>query len=130
MKAQKEWENKCGSNIQGRGPLYRWTGAQELKELYDIYRTRKVQAILEALFVCSLNSLPIPRWCEYAFLSAYRKVRQYKAKSWDDVFGRPHRKGIHLDRKRMEREKSLLVFNRIREVNQGNLFGKKATSDR
>ncbi len=27
LKAQKEWENKCGSNIQGRGRLYRWTGA-------------------------------------------------------------------------------------------------------
>lgn len=120
--AQEEWHT---SGVSGRGPFIRWLGAQELKGLYDVYRTGNVKAIIEALFVCSLNSLPIPRWCEMAFLASYRKVRHYKAKSWDEVFGRPHPKGVHLDYKRMERDKSLFVYKRIREVNEKGLFGRR-----
>ena len=125
QQAEKDWINKYGSNVVGRGPLFRWIGAQELKELYNAYKSGEPAAIIEALYVCTLNSLPIPRWCEMAYLAAYRKVRQYKAKSWDDVFGQPHPKGVHLDRKQMEREKSFSVYRRIKEVNDGNLFGNK-----
>ena len=112
-KTQEEWENR---NKRGRGPLFRWIGAQELKELFEVYRTGNIKAIIEALFVCCLNSLPIPRWCENGYLSAYRKVRQYKAKSWDDVFGQPHPKGMHIAPKRQEREFGWKVYRRIQQI--------------
>lgn len=118
LRAEEEWETRYGPNIRGRGPLSRWIGAQELKELYDTYRAGNARVIIEALFVCSLNSLPIPRWCEMAYLAAYRKVRQYKAKSWDDVFGRPHPKGTHLGTKRQEREKGWMVYRIIEKTKQ------------
>jgi hypothetical protein len=118
--AQEEWESGCISGSYERGPFFRWMGAQELKELFDIYKGGNKKAITEALYVCSMNSLPLPRWCEMAFLSAYRQVRQYRAKSWDDVFDPPHKKGTHLDSKKEEREKSLSVYHRIKEVKQGN----------
>lgn len=114
--AQEEWAMSYGQNIRARGPFFRWIGAQELKELYDIYKAGNSQAIMEALFVCSLNSLPLPRWCESAFLSAYRNVRQYKAKNWDDVFGSPHKKGIHLGAKRQEREFAWKVYEKIQQI--------------
>jgi hypothetical protein len=118
LRAQEEWESR---NIQGRGPLWRWTGAQELTELFAQYRIKKNAAfIIEALHVCSLNSLPIPRWCEMAFLAAYRKVRQYKAKSWDDVFGKPHPKNVKLCAKADEREKSLRVVQRVKQILTNN----------
>lgn len=116
IKAQDEWSTLYGPNVQGRGPICRWMGAQELKELHELYRTKNSAAIIEALFVCSLNSLPIPRWCEMAFLASYRKVRHYKAKSWDDVFGPPHPKGTHLKTKRQEREFGWKVYHRIQQV--------------
>jgi hypothetical protein len=116
LKADKKWRSRYGPNIQGRGPLFRWAGAQELKEIYELYRARNPAAIIEALFVCSLNSLPIPRWCELSYLAAYRRVRQYKAKSWDDVFGRPHQKGKNLGAKEKEREYSLQVYYRIEDI--------------
>lgn len=115
-KAHEEWEIKYGPNIVGRGPFFRWVGAQELKELYDLYQTKKNGAILEALHICSLNSLPIPRWCEMAYLAAYRKVRQYKAKSWDDVFGRPHPKNMKIDAKRDEREKGFKIYHHAKKA--------------
>lgn len=129
--AQEEWEKRHGTPfdnhidglLQGkilprseRGPFFRWMGAQELKDLYEVYRMGESSAITEALYICTINSLPIPEWCEIAYLKAYRKVRQYKAKSWDDVFGRPHKKGTHLATKRQEREKSISVYNRIKEI--------------
>jgi len=58
----------------------------------------------------------LPRWCEYGFLGAYRKIRHYRAKSWDTVFGVPHKKHTNLDAKRKEREKSYLVYRRIEEI--------------
>jgi hypothetical protein len=123
MQAQEEWQKK---GAVGRGPLFRWVGAQKLKELFEIYRTSKKPAlIIEALYICSINSLPMPRWCERGYLAAYREVRQFKAESWDDVFGRPHKKGIHLDRAQLEREKSLGVYLRIKHVKEGNLFGNR-----
>lgn len=118
IKAQHEWSAIYGPNVVGRGPICRWMGAQELKELHELYRTKNSAAIIEALFVCSLNSLPIPRWCEMAFLASYRKVRHYKAKSWDDVFGLPHPKGTHLGTKRQEREKGWMVYEEIEKIRQ------------
>ncbi len=113
-RVQNEWEDNNGA---GRGPLFRWIGAEELKGLYETYKEKKNPAlIIEVLHICSLNSLPLPRWCEMGFLKAYRKVRQYRAKSWDDVFGRPHKKGTHLETKRQEREKPHLVYRRIEEI--------------
>ncbi len=125
LNAQEEWEDRYGPNVRGRGPFFRWLGANELRELYEAYRSGDSTAIIEALYVCSLNSLPIPRWCEGAFLGSYRKVRHYKENScgefyssWDDVFGRPHPKGAHLEAKRKEREKSLLVYTRIKKIKE------------
>jgi len=114
---QEKWKNE---HTPGRGPFFRWVGAQELKELYDNYKGGNEKALTEALYTCSMNSLPLPRWCEMAFLSAYRKVRHYKEKSWDDVFGRPHPKHTHLEAKREEREKSFRVYLRINEIKQEN----------
>lgn len=135
-KAQEGWETENGTPFDdqiddlktgkgtskklARGPFFRWVGAQELGELYEVYQTGKRSAITEALYVCTLNSLPIPRWCEMAFLSAYRQVRHFRAKSWDDVFGRPHKKGTHLETKRQEREKSLSVYHRIKGIKKAD----------
>lgn len=125
------WEaQEKGENVCGRGPFFRWLGAQELKELYNVYQAGNIHAVVEALFLCSMNSLPIPRWCEMAYLKAYRRVRHYKDKSWDDVFGLPHKKGTHLATKRQERENGLKVYFRIVEIKKndpsvpidGNLF--------
>ena len=110
---QEAWKEK-GEN--GRGPLFRWLGAADLKELCELYRKGNKAALIKALEVCALNSLPLPRWCEMAYLSAYREICQYEARSWDDVFGRPHPKGTHLETKREIFLKSDSVYDRINEI--------------
>ncbi|MBP7766835.1 MAG: hypothetical protein KA113_16735 [Syntrophaceae bacterium] len=114
--AHEEWQAKYGQDVVGRGPFFRWCGAQELKDIFQSYRAGNMNSILEAFHICSLNSLPIPRWCEMALMAAYRKVKFYRAKSWDDVFGHPHPKNIHLATKQQEREKPPLVYRMIEQI--------------
>lgn len=116
--AMKAQETYAKDNLYDKGPLFRWLALQELAETHKLYKSGQEEAIMEALYICTFNSLPVPLWLEMAFLNAYRKVRQYRAKSWDEVFGKPHRKGTHLATKRQEREKSLLVYYRIREIKE------------
>lgn len=115
-KAQEDWSDRYGPNVVGRGPFHRWMGAQRLRSLFDEYRSGSSAALMDALYECALNCLPLPRWCEDGFIEAYRKVRYFQAKSWDDVLGQPHPKGTHLPTKRQEWEKSFAVYMRIREI--------------
>ncbi len=115
-KAQEKWEKRN----KGRGPFHRWIGAHELLDLYDLHRAGNQAAITEALFVCAINSLPLPRWLEMAYLEAYREVRQYRARHWDDVFGLPHPKHTHHGAKRQEREKSLMIYHHIKQLKMDN----------
>lgn len=117
---QDEWETKIGVR-QVKGHWHRWAGAQELKKVCESYQTKKdPQTILEAIYLCAFYSLPIPRWCQTAYKEAYRKVRECKAKSWDDVFGRPHHKGTHLGTQRQWHEKGHLVYRRIQQIKKND----------
>lgn len=62
----------------------------------------------------------MPRWCALAYIKAFRSVKGFRAKSWDDVFGRPHPKGTQLDAKRKQREKEFVVYNMVLERNPGD----------
>ena len=113
IKAQKGWKDDRLS----RPPLLRWQGAQNLKALQKIYLESENPAVIpEALYFCSLNDFSIPEWCAYAYLQAFRKVRHYKAGSWDEVFGRPHPKGTHLGSRRQRREKEFEAYNMISDI--------------
>lgn len=91
--------------------------SQHLSELEQSYiDTGDGAIILEALYVCFLRDMPLPEWVQKAYLSAYRKVRQYGAGSWDEVFGRPHPKGTHLSAKRERWEKQEQVYFRVKEI--------------
>lgn len=100
-----------------RSVIARWTGAQSLVELEKAHNeTQNPAIILEAIYHCTLNDFAIPEWCALAYLNAYRKVTHFKAKSWDDVFGRPHPKGTHLDARREELVQGHEVYRRINEI--------------
>lgn len=116
VSAHEIWlKNRPADSIE-RGPICKWLAAQELKRLGEIFRQGHQEAILDALYVCSQNDLPAPKWCALAFLNASREVQHYRAKNWDDVFGEPHPKGTHLEAKRQKREKMSAVFLRVKEI--------------
>lgn len=47
-------------------------------------------ALLDAIALCADNGLPLPQWCASAFCAAYMRVKNYKLRSWDEAFGKPH----------------------------------------
>ena len=119
-KEQEIFHAKYGDHIRARGPFFRWYDVQELKKFYQDYKDGNKQALMEAIFICSMNSLPLPRWCEIAFIKAYRHIRQYRAKHWEDVFGKAHPKGTHLETKRQEREYPVIIYERIQKIKKEN----------
>lgn len=114
--AQQRWQSTHRGVSYQEGPLYQRIASKNIDKLYDSYRAGDKQALLEALYGCFIHSLSFPRWCKKAFISACEEVYTYKAKTWDDVFGRPHPKGTHLAAKREEREMSFRVYEEIRQI--------------
>jgi hypothetical protein len=88
-KAQNKWIKNFGPLTKGSGPLFRWIAVHKLKELHKLFQKKNKNALIEALYICSENSLPLPLWWQDAFFSSYRTIKLYEIKSWDDVFGKP-----------------------------------------
>jgi hypothetical protein len=120
IKAQEEWKIKYPQGT--RGPLYRWESAQWLEKWRRLHETEvdKNKYILPALFECAMDGLPIPAWCAQAFINAFRDVRHYREKSWDDVFGKPHPKGMQIAAKRRKKMLEFAVLGRVREIKAEN----------
>jgi hypothetical protein len=103
-----------------REPFRRWVAAQELMTLYESYQEGDRGAILKTLHICFSTHLPIPRWCELAYLNAFRKVKFYNAKTWRAVFGNPHPKGTHIGAKKQEQDMGFRVYDRIKQIKEAD----------
>jgi hypothetical protein len=73
-------------------------------------------ALLKVIWYCARHRLPLPERTSTAFLKAYRDVTSFKKRSWDDVFGVPHRKGINLGYAQHKKKDGLNVYIRIRHL--------------
>jgi hypothetical protein len=67
----------------------------ELKRRHDQGDRR---AVLDAIFHCyfSRPAKAVPKWARAAFCEAYDEIFAAHARSWDDVFGAPYKKGTNL----------------------------------
>lgn len=120
LKAEAEYESLCGPDINEVGPYFRWLASVKAEELYEVFQNGDNSAILETIYICSLHSLLLPRWCQTAFGSAYRKVRGFEVKSWDNVFGRPHSKNVKIGAKYDEIQKGLPLYARVTKIKQND----------
>lgn len=69
--------------------------AAEMLKLERLFRGGKQRAALDAIYVCvcSVPQKPVPNWARQALARAMFDITMAKASSWDDVFGRPLRRG-------------------------------------
>ncbi|MDO8908747.1 MAG: hypothetical protein Q7W55_09650 [Pseudohongiella sp.] len=77
-------------------------------------------AVLYAVALAAITGKKIPKWAAETFVENFFCVRDYQAKSWDDVFGKPHPPRTNF--KAIQKWKKLAspVFWRIEELrNQG-----------
>jgi hypothetical protein len=56
--------------------------------------------LLYAIYTCLESGRPLPEWVRVAFSNAYESAMGDEIKSWDDAFGKPHPKGMHVDKER------------------------------
>jgi hypothetical protein len=83
----------------------------ELEQLRQRYLNGDKSALLEALYLCvCIEVLEPPWWLKAEFYEAYNTVHGAKARSWDDVFGKPWSKGARLPDMRRRGELAPHVF--------------------
>jgi hypothetical protein len=83
-------------------PLYQWFALHELDTYEKLYDTDPYYLML-AIRVCACNGLVMPSWVIKGYIKAYDTVNNYRARSWDAVFGNPFPKGKSLAAARKKR---------------------------
>ena len=74
------------------------------KALESKYKAGDINALLDAVSICSLNKVALPKWAVKALGDQIHRARTYRVASWDDIFGKPLKKGQHLNAARKEWE--------------------------
>jgi hypothetical protein len=57
------------------------------------YEAGDISTLPTALWFCLTNNEPVPDWLKDAYLKATHRVWSHEVSSWDDVFGKPLKKG-------------------------------------
>lgn len=110
-------------------PASIWEALHKLDNLEEAFVAGNDMALMLAIRECARVDLAMPDWVARAYISRFDRVNRYRAGSWDEVFGRPLKKGQHLDPQRRKLVFGVEVYNRVREeVNKGasvtpSLFG-------
>ena len=86
------------------------------KMLKRDFESGNKSALLYALYGCLELKRPIPEWARAALLEACEAVERFEIKSWDDVFGRPLPKGMHLEKERRNARLRPLIIERVRKA--------------
>jgi len=84
-----------------------------LKEKHD---AGDKPALIGAITICARAGMPLPPWVSEAWIAADSRIKDYGAKSWDDVFGVPHPKGRHIETARRHLELAIEVYERVEEI--------------
>lgn len=87
-----------------------------LPELEKSFKAGDKFALLQAISECALHDLVLPDWAAMAFLEGYYSVINLRSGSWDDAFGKPFKKGMHLDQARTRRQARLKVYLAVRRI--------------
>ena len=83
-----------------------------------LYEAGDKGALLYYLDFCIRCHVPIPDWLRQAFLDARDAVETFKVKSWDDVFGKPLKKGKRLTTERRKRAIAVSIYVRVDELHK------------
>lgn len=115
---QRKWEAEGNRLEDPCGPLYQAVNARYVESLRSSIDKGDGFSVLAAIRICLNHGLVGPEWLSYAFNRRYDQVLNCRAGSWDDpkAFGKPYKKGAHLNALRKKREKCFAVLNDINEI--------------
>jgi hypothetical protein len=87
----------------------------ELEKEKERYEQGDKAQLLYWLNYCITNHKPMPAWLEEAFQKAYHAGQIYEIKSWDEVFGKPPKKGARQAIECRNMKISEPLFYRVRD---------------
>jgi hypothetical protein len=82
----------------------------------ELYEAGDKSEILYCLNWCIMNRDPIPDWLARALKAAYTAASAHEIKSWDEVFGKPLKKGKQLATERHKAKVAWSLFWRVEEL--------------
>lgn len=114
----RKWVAEGNGDTSPCGPLYQAAAAARVESLRSSIDKGDGFAVLAAIRICLNHGLVGPEWLSYAFNQRYDQVLNCRAASWDapKAFGKPYKKGTHLNALRKRREKCFAVLNDINEI--------------
>jgi len=93
--------------------------ARQTLAKYEVaFRAGDSYALMQAIRKCANHDLVMPAWVADGYIRAFDRVHNYRAKSWDSVFGKPLPKGAQLSALRKKREKAAHVWNEVHTAHQ------------
>jgi hypothetical protein len=106
--------------VRGRSgptmPLYQWNALHDLDTLKLQFQTGDSFALLQAMRKCANHDLLMPDWVAQNYIDRFDRVLSCKLASWDEAFGKPSPKGVHISDMRQRRNLRFKVYLRIREI--------------
>lgn len=92
--------------------------ASEMAKLERLFRAGKERAALDAIYVCvcSRPQKPVPDWAQSALARAMYDITMVNVSSWDDVFGRPLRRGAKVVSIQKQRALQWRLLARVEEL--------------
>ena len=72
-------------------------------------------AVPSIIALCFADARPVPGWVQDEFWNACSDISWHRFKSWDDVFGRPLKKGAQLAAARRHRRLVIPVAHRVEQ---------------
>jgi len=90
--------------------------AEILEILHERFDNGDKSALLYAIYHCLLMKRSLPEWLRLAFLHTYEAHARFEIRSWDEVFGRPVPKGMHLETEKRNAELRPLIIERVQKA--------------
>lgn len=114
----RKWLAEGKGDTDPCGPLFQADGARKVESLRSSIENGDGFSVLAAIRICLNHGLVGPEWLSYAFNRRYDQVLNCRAASWDapKAFGKPHKKGTHLNALRKRRGKCFAVLNAVNEI--------------
>lgn len=87
IQAFGEWRKNGGEVSDPANPVAQWSTWNEgLPALQQRHEEGDPRAVLKALELCAMHSLPMPAWCRQSYLSSWRKAKWFECRTLDEAF--------------------------------------------
>ena len=103
---EQDAKNQPNADGVPDGAFWKWQAAQKITRHKDQYEANPIHGIAD----CLRAKITPPDWLTSAFLKQFDRVKDAEVRTWDEAFGAPYPKSVHLETIRKSRGNGLLRF--------------------